>query len=70
VGRRRLGPPKENATLGSFWTVRTTSGNSRGWIPVVAGNAEGKDDLFAVTPYVVAEVAYLVQKFAGSAAEI
>jgi predicted nucleic acid-binding protein len=31
---------------------------------------EGRDDQFIVTPYVVAEVAYLVQKFAGPAAEI
>jgi predicted nucleic acid-binding protein len=31
---------------------------------------EGRDDQFVVTGYVVAEVAYLVQKFAGPAAEI
>ncbi len=31
---------------------------------------DGRDDQFVVTPYVVAEVAYLVQKFAGPAAEI
>jgi uncharacterized protein len=31
---------------------------------------EARDDEFVVTPYVVAEVAYLVQKFAGADAEI
>ena len=31
---------------------------------------ESRDDEFLVTPYVVAEVAYLVQKFAGPNAEI
>jgi predicted nucleic acid-binding protein len=31
---------------------------------------ESRDDRFVVTGYVVAEVAYLVQKFAGPAAEI
>ena len=29
-----------------------------------------RDDQFVITPYVVAEVAYLVQKFAGPSAEI
>lgn len=31
---------------------------------------DARDDEFVVTPYVVAEVAYLVQKFAGPDAEI
>jgi uncharacterized protein len=31
---------------------------------------EGRDDQFVVTPYIVAEVAYLVQRFAGPTAEI
>ena len=31
---------------------------------------EGRDDQFVVTGYVVAEVAYLIQKFAATAAEI
>jgi predicted nucleic acid-binding protein len=31
---------------------------------------DGRDDQFVVTPYVVAEVAHLVQKFAGPSAEI
>ena len=30
---------------------------------------DGRDDQFVVTPYIVAEVTYLVQKFAGPAAE-
>src|SRR5215475_5311032 len=31
---------------------------------------EGRDDQFVVTGYIVAEVAYVVQKFAGPRAEI
>jgi uncharacterized protein len=31
---------------------------------------DGRDDQYVVTPYVVAEVAHLVQKFAGPSAEI
>jgi len=30
----------------------------------------GWDDQFVVTPYVVAEVAYLLRKFAGPSAEV